>query len=226
MKPDQCRAARALLGLSLLELAHLARVADTAIGGFERGQSFLRPEQHRRVRAALIVSGIKFTEDDEFFGVHKKIDLLGDEITSYSIINTNVPAIERQIQLFMNAITDPDTIRDGRLVPKRSAVGVLIERALQHRGLQSKELAVQMKVSSAYVSSILTGKNGLSSVQADKFATALDISADVLLEAQTHERKAKKLVAVIRHALAALADEHDALAAPIPPSDMTTISKI
>lgn len=222
MKPEQCRAARALLGFSLLELAQLARVADTTIGGFERGQSFLRPEQHRRVRAALIVSGIKFTEDDEFFGVHKKIDLFDDETTSSSDITISAPAIERQIQLFMNTITDPDTIRDGRLVPKRSAAGLLIERALQHRGLQSKELAVHMKVSSAYVSSILTGKNGLSSVQADKFAAVLEISSEVLLEAQTHERKAKKLVAVIRHSLAALADEHAALAAMVPPSGMIT----
>lgn len=212
MKPEQCRAARALLGLSLLELGHLARVSDTTIGGFERGQSFLRPEQHRRVRAALTVSGIKFTEDEEYFGVHSRIDALAlNEHKSLPDKSDFVGDVDQSIGLFMNALMDPDVIRDGRLAPKRSAVGSLIEHALQKKNLQSKELAVKMQVSSAYISSVLTGKNGLSPVQAAKFAAELDVEAHVLLSAQNHERRFKKLVATIRNNLITLRNEHELL---------------
>lgn len=60
MSPGQCRAARAYLGMTRLELASAAGLTDTTVVSFERG---LRTPHHHNIaalRAVLESKGIDF----------------------------------------------------------------------------------------------------------------------------------------------------------------------
>lgn len=59
---EQCRAARRLLGWSLVEHAHRAGVSLGPIGAFERGESVPRPETLAAIVGALEAAGVEFTK--------------------------------------------------------------------------------------------------------------------------------------------------------------------
>ena len=58
--PGQCRAARALLGLSQSDVAKSAKVAEKTLADFERGARQPYPRTLADVRAALEAAGIEF----------------------------------------------------------------------------------------------------------------------------------------------------------------------
>ena len=62
--PSQCRAARALLGLSQEELAAKARIAEKTVLRFERGEPRVRPTTHQALRMALERFGVVFLRGD------------------------------------------------------------------------------------------------------------------------------------------------------------------
>jgi predicted transcriptional regulator len=64
--PRQVRAARALLDMTRENLSRRSGVSLRALAAFEAGQSQLMPNNHRAVREALEMRGIRF---DGFGGV-------------------------------------------------------------------------------------------------------------------------------------------------------------
>ena len=72
LRGDQCRAARALLDLTQLELAKAAHVETKTITAFEHGVHIPRDTTLNRLRAALAVYGITFIEDEEGIGVRRR----------------------------------------------------------------------------------------------------------------------------------------------------------
>ena len=65
MSPGQCRAARAFLGLTRMELAIAAGLTDTTVVSFERG---LRTPHHHNIaalRAVLESKGVEFLSLEE-----------------------------------------------------------------------------------------------------------------------------------------------------------------
>ncbi len=63
MTPEQCAAARALLGWDQSKLASQAGVTRQTISSFERGAHMLRQASSDGVEAALIAAGIEFIDD-------------------------------------------------------------------------------------------------------------------------------------------------------------------
>jgi len=63
MNPEQCKAARALSGMSQQELAHAAEVAVATLAAFEQGKR----KPHKRTLAAMQMAlearGVAFTPD-------------------------------------------------------------------------------------------------------------------------------------------------------------------
>lgn len=70
IEPPQCRAARALLGLSQAELARLAGVGLSTLRDIEtgwrarKGRSQVSAEALAKVRAALEAAGVEFIEEN------------------------------------------------------------------------------------------------------------------------------------------------------------------
>ena len=62
--PAQCRAARALIGISRDELARQSGVSKRAIAAVEAGESRLMRLNHEAVRQTLERAGVQFTEAD------------------------------------------------------------------------------------------------------------------------------------------------------------------
>lgn len=62
--PAQCRAARALVGMTRDELARQSGVSKRAIAAFEAGESRLMRLNHEAVRQTLEPAGVQFTEGD------------------------------------------------------------------------------------------------------------------------------------------------------------------
>lgn len=60
MNPDQCRAARALLGWSQKELARLTGVSAATIRNFENSQRALMPANAAAIESAFAQAGIEF----------------------------------------------------------------------------------------------------------------------------------------------------------------------
>lgn len=60
MSPEQCKAARALLGWSQEALAELSGVSVSTIRNFERGRSALMPANQRSVEEAFSKANIEF----------------------------------------------------------------------------------------------------------------------------------------------------------------------
>ena len=63
MLPVQSRMARAGLGLQVVEVAKLAKVAHTTVLRFERGEE-LKPRTVEAIQRAYEIAGIEFTNDD------------------------------------------------------------------------------------------------------------------------------------------------------------------
>jgi len=63
MLPVQSRMARAGLGLQVVEIAKLAKVAHTTILRFERGEE-LKPRTVEAIQRAYEIAGIEFTSSD------------------------------------------------------------------------------------------------------------------------------------------------------------------
>ena len=71
MRPEQCRAARALLGWSQEQLAKAAHVSVNRVNGFESGSFVPGRSTLLRLRAFLVVSGIEFLDDEEGLGIRR-----------------------------------------------------------------------------------------------------------------------------------------------------------
>lgn len=63
MTPEQCKAARAMAGLSQQALAEAAKVAPATIATFERGTRNPYPRTLADIQAALESRGVQFTPD-------------------------------------------------------------------------------------------------------------------------------------------------------------------
>lgn len=63
MSPEQCKMARAGLGLGVRELAAMAKVSTNTITRFERGEK-LGQRTLDAIRAALEAAGVEFTNGD------------------------------------------------------------------------------------------------------------------------------------------------------------------
>ena len=63
--PEQCRAARGLLGISQMQLCELAGITHKPLVDFERGKTKPYATTLERVRAALEGQGVEFTNDDD-----------------------------------------------------------------------------------------------------------------------------------------------------------------
>ena len=61
MTPEQCKMARAGLGLGVRELADMAKVSTNTITRFERGKP-LKERTVDAIRAALEAGGVKFID--------------------------------------------------------------------------------------------------------------------------------------------------------------------
>ena len=60
MSPEQCKMARAGLGLGVRELAEAAKVSTNTVSRFERGEP-LKERTVDAIRAALEAGGVEFT---------------------------------------------------------------------------------------------------------------------------------------------------------------------
>lgn len=69
MSPEQCRAARAWLGLSQDDLASAARVGNSTIRDFEAGRREPIPNNLAAIQAALEERGIFFVEAGDASGI-------------------------------------------------------------------------------------------------------------------------------------------------------------
>ena len=73
MKPDLCKAARALAGLTQRQLAEGAGVSTQTVADYERGARIPHPNNLRAITAALERSGIEFlSERGVIVGVKKR----------------------------------------------------------------------------------------------------------------------------------------------------------
>lgn len=63
MTPAQCRAGRALLDLTVAQLARLARQPSPVVFHFERGRRVLEMTRLAAIKAALELAGVEFVED-------------------------------------------------------------------------------------------------------------------------------------------------------------------
>ena len=63
--PEQCRAARAFVGMSQPDLAERVSVSLSTIANFENGRSVPYPKNMRDIIAALEAKGVEFTNSDQ-----------------------------------------------------------------------------------------------------------------------------------------------------------------
>ena len=63
MSPEQCKMARAGLGLGVRELADMAKVSTNTISRLERGEPLME-RTIDAIRAALEFAGVEFTNGD------------------------------------------------------------------------------------------------------------------------------------------------------------------
>jgi transcriptional regulator with XRE-family HTH domain len=64
MTPAQCRAARALLGITQTKLARLAQLGLSTIVDFERDRRQISPDAAIAIRTALELAGVEFIGED------------------------------------------------------------------------------------------------------------------------------------------------------------------
>jgi transcriptional regulator with XRE-family HTH domain len=63
MTPEQCKAARAMAGLSQQALADAAKVAKATVTAFERGNRKPYERTLTDMQSALVAHGVQFTPD-------------------------------------------------------------------------------------------------------------------------------------------------------------------
>ena len=80
MNPEQCRAARALLGIGRPELARIAKVGRNTILFFEQGHKTPSQATIRKLRAAFTTLSIRFINDGDGVGVRRGCNL--DEVVA------------------------------------------------------------------------------------------------------------------------------------------------
>ena len=64
MTPGQCRAARALIGMSRADLAHAALVTSGVVMGFEEGTRVPQKAYLDAIRRSLEAAGVMFVDRD------------------------------------------------------------------------------------------------------------------------------------------------------------------
>ncbi len=64
LSPEQCRAARAFLDLSQIDLARAAGLGRSTVGDFEAGARTPSPESLATLRATLEAAGVEFIDAD------------------------------------------------------------------------------------------------------------------------------------------------------------------
>jgi ribosome-binding protein aMBF1 (putative translation factor) len=62
LAPEQCKAARSLLGWSAMTLSFKCPVSETTIRNFEKGKAKLTPFKALAIRRALEAAGIEFDD--------------------------------------------------------------------------------------------------------------------------------------------------------------------
>ena len=72
ISPEQCRMARAGLGLTAGLLAERARVSKVTLSDFEKGKRSPHPRTIAAIRAALETVGVEFIDDGNGAGVRLK----------------------------------------------------------------------------------------------------------------------------------------------------------
>jgi transcriptional regulator with XRE-family HTH domain len=83
IRPEQCRAARALLGLSQEELARAAGISRATLIDFERGEREPIFANLKMIQAALERAGIEFTAAPD-----NRIGVLGPKSKNRSSVTT------------------------------------------------------------------------------------------------------------------------------------------
>lgn len=71
MLPEQCRAARALLGMTRMELARLAKLSRNAIYLFENEHPKTKKDTIAKIKGALATRSIQFISDETGVGVKR-----------------------------------------------------------------------------------------------------------------------------------------------------------
>jgi transcriptional regulator with XRE-family HTH domain len=62
--PGQCKAARELLGWTVLDLGYRARISDSTVMRFEAARLPIRPEKAQAMRTVLEAAGVIFVEEN------------------------------------------------------------------------------------------------------------------------------------------------------------------
>lgn len=65
ISPEQCRAARSLLGWSQTDLMKAAGLTQATLSAFEKGSGAMRTNNNERLQEALEGAGVVFIEDGE-----------------------------------------------------------------------------------------------------------------------------------------------------------------
>jgi transcriptional regulator with XRE-family HTH domain len=188
MTPDQCRAARALLGVSAAALATRIGVSEKTIQAFESGRKNPAGASMLRIRAALVVEGIRFINDATGVGVLRR-----HEISRIQEIEREEQAAGVSLEVGSCSPSPDEPPFEG---PRRSTVGRLLEEALTALGWTQKELARTMGWSPAYVSAVITGKRNLTLSQAKLFAGPLGMDGETLDAIYSLERSLERKLKV------------------------------
>lgn len=64
MSPAQCRAGRALLDMTQSRLGELAQLGLSTVVDFEKGRRQVSPAAVEKIRSALQLAGVEFTEEN------------------------------------------------------------------------------------------------------------------------------------------------------------------
>lgn len=89
ISPDQCRMARAGLGVTAGLLAKRAQVSKVTLSDFEKGKRSPHPRTIAAIRAALETIGVEFINDNHGPGVRLKRKTMGATIALEDLNSEN-----------------------------------------------------------------------------------------------------------------------------------------